>query len=405
MTNRKLDRRLVLLLAVACGAAVANLYYAQPLLDTIADALGTSAGVAGLVVTASQIGYAAGILLLVPLGDLVERRALVTRMFLGTAVALAVGAISPTIGVLALALAIGGATTVVAQVLVPFASDLAAEDERGTVVGTVMSGLLIGILAARTVSGVIAELAGWRAVYLFAAAVMLVLAFALHRSLPVVAPHVRAPYRQLLRSVGTLVREEPVLRRRMVYGSLGMLTFTLLWTALTFLLSEEPYGYSEATIGAFGLAGLVGAGAAQGAGRLADRGLGHLATGAFWTTVLVGWVLCDLGGTHLVALIAGLLVLDAGVQGAHITNQSTIYALRPEARSRLTTAYMTGNFVAAALGSALAAALWSAGGWGLVSAAGIASAVLALGLWTWERVRLGARVAMTGAAASSAAER
>ncbi len=377
----------MLLLAFACGAAVANLYYAQPLLDTIADKLGTSSGVAGLVVTFSQVGYAAGLLLLVPLGDLVERRTLVVRMLLLCALALAGCAVAPSIGPLALAIAVVGLTSVVAQVLIPLAGDLAADDERGKVVGTIMSGLLIGILLARTISGFAAELAGWRAIYVVAAVLMVALSIALHRSLPVLGPRAQASYGQLLRSVGTLVRSEPLLRLRMAYGMLGMLTFTLLWTALTFLLSGDPYNYSDGTIGLFGLAGLVGAFAAQGAGRLADRGLSRAATGCFWLAVLVGWLLADLGGTSVIALIAGLLILDAGVQGQHITNQSLIYALRPDARSRLTTAYMTGNFTAAAIGSALASALWDIGGWSLISAVGVGTTVIALGLWALERRR------------------
>lgn len=381
MPNGHLDRRLVLLLAFACGAAVANLYYAQPLLDVIAGGLHTSQGVAGLVLTASQIGYAAGLLLVVPLGDLVERRTLLVRLLLACAVALAACALAPAIAALAIALCVVGVTSVVAQVLVPFAGDLAADDERGRVVGTVMSGLLIGILIARTLSGFIAELAGWRAVYALAAVLMVGLAGALWRALPVLGPRAQTPYRQLLRSIGALVREEPVLRLRMAYGMLGMLTFTLLWTSLTFLLSGPGYGYSEGTIGLFGLAGLIGAFAAQGAGRLADRGLARAATGCFWLAVLAGWLLCDLGETSLIALIGGLLVLDAGIQGQHITNQSVIYALRPEARSRLTTAYMTGNFSAAAIGSALASALWDLGGWDAVSIVGVATTVVALGLW------------------------
>jgi len=381
---RRLDRRLVLLLAVVGGAAVANLYYAQPLLDTIAERLGTSTGLAGLVVTASQVGYAAGLLLLVPLGDLVERRTLVVRMLSVCAAALALCAVAPAFGVLALGIAVVGVTSVVAQVLVPFAGDLAADDERGTVVGTIMSGLLIGILAARTLSGFVSELAGWRAVYALAAALMVALAAALWRTLPQVGARGGQRYGALLRSIGTLVREEPVLRRRMAYGMLGMMSFTLVWTALTFLLSDPPYDYSEGTIGLFGLAGLIGAFAAQGAGRVYDRGLGRHATAGFWALVIAGWILCDLGASSLAALIAGLLILDAGVQGQHITNQSTIYALRPEARSRLTTAYMTGNFTAAAVGSALAAAVWEAGGWTAVSAIGIGTGVLALALWAWE---------------------
>jgi predicted MFS family arabinose efflux permease len=380
MSNR-LDRRLVALMAFATGTAVANLYYAQPLLDTIADKLGTSQGIAGLIVTATQLGYAAGLLLIVPRGDIVDRRHLVTRLLLVCATALAVAAASPNVAVLAIALTAVGVTSVVAQVLVPFAGDLAADEERGKVVGTVISGLLTGILSARILSGIVADLAGWRTMYVIAAVLMVALSLTLRAVLPDLPVRSRARYGEMLRSVGTLVQEEPILRLRMAYGFLGMLTFTLLWTALTFLLSGAPYHYSDATIGIFGLAGLAGATVAQGAGRLVDRGLANVATACFWALVLVGWAFSDLGGTHLAALVVGLLVLDAGIQGQHICNQSLIYELRPEARSRLTTAYITFNFVAAAIGSALASALWGIGHWGLVSAVGLASAALALALW------------------------
>jgi MFS family permease len=191
----------------------------------------------------------------------------------------------------------------------------------------------------------------------------------------------------LLRSVGALVRDEPVLRRRMVYGALGMASFSVLWTAIAFLLSGAPYHYGEGTIGLFGLAGLVGAGAAQGAGRLADRGRGHAATGAFLLAIALSWVLIALGKSSLAALIAGTVLLDLGIQGQHILNQSTVYTLDPEARSRITTAYMANNFLWAALGSAGASAAWSAGGWGAVSALGIGLAVVGLIAWAVEHVQ------------------
>jgi predicted MFS family arabinose efflux permease len=279
---------------------------------------------------------------------------------------------------------------VVAQVLVPFAGDLASDHERGEVVGIVMSGLLIGILAARTVSGLIAGLAGWRTVYALAAGLMLALALTLWRALPDEGERPETSYGETLRSVATLVRTEPVLRLRMLYGALGMATFSVLWTALTFLLSNAPYHYSEVTIGLFGIAGLGGAFAAQGAGRLFDRGLARPATGLFWLAILVGWGGCALGTSSVVPLLLGIVLLDAGVQGQHITNQSTIYALKPEARSRVTTAYMVGNFACAALGSAGASVAWSAGGWGLVSALGVGLAVFALLVWVAESRLVGA---------------
>jgi predicted MFS family arabinose efflux permease len=378
---------------VACGASVANLYYAQPLLDVIARDLGVSSGAAGLLVTASQVGYAAGLVFLVPLGDLLDRRRMVARMLVVTAVGLGAAAAAPSFAVLAAAIAVVGVTSVVAQVLVPLAGTLAAEHERGKVVGDVMSGLLLGILLARTAAGLIAELGGWRLVYVIGAVLMLVLATVLARALPPTPPVTDLPYRDLLRSVGALVRDEPVLRRRMVYGALGMASFSVLWTAIAFLLSDAPFHYGEGTIGLFGLAGLVGAGAAQGAGRLADRGHGHAATGAFLAAIAVAWALLALGGSSLALLIAGIVVLDLGIQGQHILNQSTIYALAPDARSRVTTAYMTGNFVFGALGSAGASVAWSAGGWGAVSALGVGLAVLGLLAWALEHMTAARRSA------------
>jgi predicted MFS family arabinose efflux permease len=382
-----LDRRLVVLLAIACGVAVANLYYAQPLLDVIARDLGVSSGAAGLLVTTSQVGYAVGLVLLVPLGDLLDRRRMVTRMLLLTAVGLAIAAAAPSFAVLAAAIAVMGVTSVVAQVLVPLAGTLAHEHERGRVVGDVMSGLLLGILLARTASGLIAEVGGWRSVYVIGAVLMVVLAAVLARALPPTPPVTDLRYGELLRSVGALVRDEPVLRRRMVYGAAGMASFSVLWTAIAFLLSTDPYNYSEGTIGLFGLAGLVGAGAAQGAGRLADRGHGHAATGAFLAAIAVAWGLLALGSSSLAALIAGVVLLDLGIQGQHIVNQSTVYALSADARSRVTTAYMANNFVWGALGSAGASWAWSARGWGAVSALGVGLAALALLAWGVEHMQ------------------
>ncbi|MBI5106155.1 MAG: MFS transporter [Solirubrobacterales bacterium] len=382
-----MPRALVVLLAVACGAAVANLYYAQPLLDTIAGDLHVAPSTAALLVTASQVGYAAGLLLLVPLGDLLDRRRMVSRMLVVTAAALGLAAAAPSLAVLGVAIAIVGVTSVVAQVLVPLASALAAPEERGRVVGVVMSGLLLGILLARTVSGVLAQVGGWRLVYVVAAVLMVALAAVLRRALPPDAPGHGSGvpgYGALLRSVGSLVREEPLLRRRMVYGALGMAAFSVLWTALALLLAGDPYNYNEATIGLFGLAGLAGAGAAQSAGRLADRGKGRAATGAFWGAIAAGWALLALGETSVAAVIAGVVVLDLGVQGQHILNQSTIYALRPDARSRVTTAYMTSNFLCGAVASAGAAVAWDAAGWGGVCALGGALSVAALGVWAAE---------------------
>jgi predicted MFS family arabinose efflux permease len=381
---RRLDRRLVLLLAVACGATVANLYYAQPLLDAIARAFGVSQGTAGLLVTVSQLGYFTGIVLLVPLGDLVHRRPLVVRMLLVCAAGLALSAAAPGLVALAIALAVAAFTSVVAQILIPLASTLAGDEERGRVIGTVMSGVLLGILLARTFAGVIAQVAGWRTPFAVAAVAMLVLAATLRRALPDVEVPSSLPYRRALASILVLVREEPALRRRMAYGTAGFAGFSVLWTSIAFLLSRPPYGYGEATIGLFGLAGLAGAAAAQASGVLADRGFTRPATGAFLVAILAGWGLLSLGTTSVVAVLAGIVVLDLGVQGQHILNQSTIYELRPEARSRLTTAYIATQFAGGAAGSAAASVAWTAGGWSAVCGVGAAIAAVALAFWLTE---------------------
>jgi predicted MFS family arabinose efflux permease len=379
-----LDRRLVALLALACGATVANLYYAQPLLSAIAAEFGVSEGTAGLLVTVTQVGYAAGMVLLVPLGDLLDRRRLVARLLAVCACALVVAATAPALPVLAVALAGVAATSVVVQVLIPFASTLAAPGERGRVVGLVMSGVLTGILLARTVSGVIAEAAGWRAPFWVAAGAMTVLAVALWRALPRVEPPSSLPYPQLVASVGVLIRRESVLRRRMVYGMLGFGGFTIAWTGITFLLASPPYGYGERTIGLFGLAGLVGAVGASGFGRLTDRGHGRAGTGGVLALTLVSWGLLALGGTAVAALVAGLIALDFAVQGQNVLSQGYIYALGSEHASRVTTAYVASNFIGGALGAAACSLAWTAGGWDAVCATGGVFAALALAFWLTE---------------------
>jgi predicted MFS family arabinose efflux permease len=372
---------MVLLLAVACGAAVANNYYAQPLLHTIAATFGVSEATAGLLVTAGQAGYAVGLALLVPLGDLLERRRLIARMLVLTAVAQTLAAAAPTFAVLASALALAGVTSVVAQIIVPMAASLATDNERGQVVGKVMSGLIIGILLARTISGLIASVAGWRPVYVMAAAAMLLLAAVLYRALPEVEPSERIPYRALLRSVLDLIREEPVLRQRMGLGAASLGCFSILWTPIAFLLSGPPYHYGTALIGLFGLAGLAGAAAAPAAGRLADRGRGRYATLGSIVILLGSWSLLDLGAHSLAALIAGTIALDLGVQALHISNQSAIYALRPQARSRLNTAYMVAYFLGGAVLSAAASLVYSAAGWNGICALGALTAAAALWFW------------------------
>jgi predicted MFS family arabinose efflux permease len=377
----------VLLLAVSCGATVANLYYAQPLLNTLASAFSVSQGTAGLLITISQIGYVLGLAFLVPSGDLQERRGLISVALVLTAAGLVVMALAPSYAVFAGALAVVGFTATAAQVIVPMSASLAAESDRGRVVGTVMSGLLIGILLARTFSGLIAAALGWRVVFWVAAAIMVGLALTLRLRLARVLPTTDMRYRSVLRSVLSLIAAEPVLRLRMALGFFAFGCFSTLWTSLSFLLSAPPFNYGNGVIGLFGLAGVVGAAAATGAGRLADRGHGRHATWFAAVVMLAAWPILYAGKTSTVWLIVGIAVLDLGVQGVHISNQSAIYALAPEARSRLTTAYMVSYFLGGAALSAISSALYASDGWGGVCAAGVATGLAALALWAAAELR------------------
>lgn len=389
-----LHRSTVLLMAVATGLTVASLYYCQPLLHTMSQGLGIPHAAAGLLVTCTQVGYALGLFFVIPLGDLLERRRLVVNLSFGLVVALLLVAVAPTASWLFVASLLVGLLSVLAQILVPLAANLAAPAERGTVVGTVMSGLLLGILLARTVAGALAEVGGWRAVYVVAAALVLVLAVALRRGLPPSPATVTASYGGLLRSVARLVRTEPVLRRRMLYGALTFAQFSVLWTALTGLLVGAPYHYSEAVIGLFGLVGAAGAVSAQFAGRHSDKGHAlHLAVG-FAILLLVSWCAMAAGRNHLVPLIIGIVALDLGVQGVQVSNQSQIYAIPGEVRSRVNSAYMTTYFIGGSLGSWAATRVAAAHGWDGVCVLGGGIAVVLLlaivvGEWTLRSARVG----------------
>jgi predicted MFS family arabinose efflux permease len=383
-TAKPVDRRLIALLAVGCGATVANLYYAQPLLSAIADHFGVSDGTAGLLVTVSQIAYGLGLVFLAPLSDLVDRRKLVATLLAISCVASAGAAAAPGFAVLALAIGVASATSVVAQVLVPFAATLAPEGERGQVVGMVMSGLLSGVLLARTLAGLVAGAAGWRTVFALAAVGMAVLGLALWRAMPRLRPSTDLGYRALLASIGALIRKEPVLRRRMLFGACGYAGFSLVWTTLTFLLSDPPFNFGESTIGLFGLVGLGGAIAAMRMGRLHDRGHGRIATGAVLAAILLSWPVLYFGRESVPAIIVGLVLLDFGVQAQNVLSQGVIYALGRETTGRVTTAYVTSNFTGGAIGSASGAIAWSAGGWLPVCAVGFAIAATALLAWLTE---------------------
>lgn len=376
-----LTRPLLLLLAVACGAAVGNLYWAQPLLDVIARDLHASTGAAGWLVTVTQLGYALGILLIVPLGDRLNRRRLIPLMLLVSAVALGLCAAAPNFAFLLAAIALVGIATVSGQIIVPLAGDMAQEPERGRVVGLVTSGALIGILVSRTISGLVAGDTNWRVVYAAAAVLAVVLAGLLAKCIPTLPARHSIPYRTLLRSIAQAIARRRIVRWSLALGAVQFGLFTLFWTALTFYLSAAPYNYSVTKIGLFGLIGLAGAIAAQRAGRLHDRGLSLQATGAGWLLVVVSFVLASFARTSLVILIAAIILFDIAIQSLNILNATRLFAVAGDARSRLNTALVTSIFIAGAAGSAAAGLLWSMGGWAAVTWTAAGGAVAGCAIW------------------------
>ena len=380
-----IGRGLTFLFAVAAGAAVGNLYWAQPLLDLIAGDLGTSAAHAGWLVTTTQLGYALGILLVVPLGDVTNRRRLVPLALLAAAVALGLCAVAPSFGFLVAALGLVGLVTVGGQLLTPLAGDLATDADRGAVVGTVVSGILSGILLSRTVSGFVADAFGWRSIYIGAAVLDVVLAVLLYRAIPDLEPKARVRYPALIASVFTVIRRERIVRWTLVLAGIGFALFTMFWTALTFLLSGPPFSYPVSVIGLFGLVGLAGAIAAQRAGRLHDRGWSMAATGVGWGLVVVAFGVAALARSSTALVVVAILLLDVAIQGINILNQTRMFAVSGEARSRLNTAFITSNFLCGAVGSVLATVLWSAGGWLAVTLCGAGLAIVALVVWAFGR--------------------
>ncbi|WP_097164728.1 MFS transporter [Enterobacter sp. CC120223-11] len=379
--SHELSPGLIALMSVATGLVVASNYYAQPLLETIARAFSLTAGQAGFIVTAAQLGYAFGLLFLVPLGDMFERRRLIVSMTLLAAGGMLITVTSHSLTMMIVGTALTGLFSVVAQILVPLAATLASPNQRGKVVGTIMSGLLLGILLARTVAGLLASLGGWRTVYWVASVLMVVMAFALWRGLPKVKQETHLNYPQLLGSIFSLFARDKLLRTRALMGCLTFANFSILWTSMAFLLAGAPFHFSEAVIGLFGLAGAAGALGARPAGGLVDKGKSHHTTTIGLTLLLLSWVAIWFGHIAVLPLIVGILILDLTVQGVHITNQTVIYRVLPEARNRLTAGYMTSYFIGGAAGSLLSAYAWQHWGWTGVCTAGATLAALNLLVW------------------------
>jgi predicted MFS family arabinose efflux permease len=370
-------RGLLPFLGLASGASVATIYYNQPLLLEITRTFRVSPSSGGAIAVATQLGYAAGILFFVPLGDVVERRRLILRLFAAVSLALALAGLAPSLwSVVAASVAIGAAASVT-HVLVPLAPELAGPGEGGRALGTVMTGLLLGVLLGRSASGAVAEILGWRGVFLLGAVCTGAFVPLLRWRLPKLPPSHALRYGEALRSLWDLVRQQPILREASMVSFLAFASFISFWTNLAFLLGSPHYHLGAGVAGSFGLLGAAGALMAAPAGKLADRygprvtlslGLGLLCTG-----YLILWVF----GYHLAGLIGGVIVLDIGQQAMQISNQTRIFALSSTARSRINTVYMIAFFLGGATGSALSATAWSYWKWSGVCGWGLAMLALA----------------------------
>ncbi|NKX12522.1 MFS transporter [Bacillus cereus] len=381
-----MSHALALLFAAACGMSVANIYFAQPLLDQLSNEFGINYSIIGVVITVTQIFYGVGLLLLVPLGDLLnQRRLIVGQMLLSTTALVIVGTASSSM-VLFAGMALVGLLAVVTQTLVAFAATIASPTERGRVVGIVTSGIVIGILLARTFAGILTDVAGWRSVYLFSAVLMLLMVFMFIKMLPNVEREVKSlSYPQLIRSVLTLFIQERTLRVRSVLAMLIFADFSILWTSLVLPLSTPPIALSHSAIGAFGLVGVAGALAAARAGKLADQGYGQRTTGIALVLLLISWLFISYIEQSLIALVIGIVLLDLAVQAIHVTNQTMILPLHTEARSRLTAGYMVFYSIGSAGGSIASTQIYAHFGWGGVSLLGASVSAFALLFWAMTR--------------------
>lgn len=367
-------------MAVAVAVIVANIYYIQPLLSAIAHTFGLTVARAGMLAMLSQAGTALGMLFFVPLGDKYERRSLILVLMAGALIALGLMALAPNVLCLALAAFLLGAFAACVHVVVPFAAHLAAPAQRGRVVGTVVAGILMGVLLARTFSGTLGAWLGWRAVYGLAAAAMLILAAVLRLQLPLSRPETAISWRELMTSTLALVRQHARLRESALLGALLFAGFSAFWTTLVFFLASPPYSVASpsAAAGLFGLVGALGALAAPAIGHLAGRhGPRFTILISLWLTFL-SFLLMGFVGKHLVGLIVSVILMDLGVQGGHVSNQTRIYSIDPAARSRLNTVYMFCYFIGGGLGSLCGALAWHRAGWWGVC--GIGSGALALAL-------------------------
>lgn len=383
-----LNTSTLLLMATACGLCAGANYFNQPLLNSMARHLQISDAQASSTVTLAQISYGLGLLFLVPLGDMLERRRLVLALMLLAAGGMLLSGLSGLTGSFALLVAgtlMAGIFSVAAQVLVPMAASFAAPGTSGRAVGLVMSGLLIGILASRSVAGMLSELGGWSTVYWVGAVCTALMAVLLARTLPKAAPAAPVGYGAVMQSLAALLRQHPRLRSRALIGGAGFATVSVLFASMALLLAGPDFQLSDLQIGLIGIVGIAGALMANVAGRLADKGMEQACTLAGAVLMLLGWLALWLGGSSLWWFLLGMLVVDGALQALHISNQNVVYALAPQARSRINAVYMTTYFLGASIGSALGSWAWLSHGWNGTSLMGSLLGLITLGAVIWDR--------------------
>ena len=377
MENKALPRSLLLIMAIGTGMVVADNYYTQPLLGEIARSFHATESEVSLIPTLTQLGYASGLFFIVSLGDKFERKKLILTDLVFVIIVLIANGLATSLGLLLVASFFLGLFSVIPQLFVPMSAQLASDDKRGAAIGTVMTGMLSGVLLSRTVSGVVGAHWGWRTIFFLAAGALTVLWIVLKIRLPVIAAEFKGNYRQLLSSVVDQYRERRQLRLAAIRGALDFGAFSVFWTTLVFLLERSPFNMGSDAAGTFGFVGVAGAFAAGYIGKLADRISKNRLIYYAVFTILISWIIMGFFAQSLMGLILGALFLDLGIQSVHITNQTIIFEGNPSARNRINTVYMVHYFVGGALGTTVGGLIWSHFGWHGVCIAGF---IFALGI-------------------------
>ena len=366
-----LKRSHIVIMAICTGLIVANIYYCQPLLVLISKTFNIPESQGGLIAFFTQAGYALGLLFFVPLGDKVERRTQILWMAAFAVASLIFAAISPNLLCLEIASVLIGATSVIPQLILPMAAHLAHPSRTGKVIGAIMSGLLIGILLSRTLSGFIGDWLGWRGMFFVAAGISFLLLIIIRLTFPVSRPSFTGTYASLMRTLLTLIKEQPILREAAAINALGFATFGMFWTTMVLHLHGAPFHFSTHVIGLFGLAAAAGALAAPLVGGAADKRNPRFAIGIGLTLLLLSFILLYIWADFTLGMIAGIVLLDLAMQAIHVSNQSRVYALIPSARNRLNTVYMTVSFIGTSLGSAIGLYAWKQAAWTGVCITGV----------------------------------